>query len=202
MARAGDAIESPVAGARIVFCKTASDTNGELLQYEEFLKGFGRGQLEHVHPYQEERFQIISGTARISVDGQERDYGADETVVVPSGVRHAWRNPSEKQVHLIIEFRPAMRLETFLETYFGLAKDGKVNPKSGLPNSFQLAVVAREFKDEVYVTRLPLIVQRVHHALFAPVGKLLGYEARYPEYTGPEEPLAARKEDASAALKR
>ena len=199
MAREGDAIESPVAGARIVFRKTARDTNGELLQYEEFLKGGGRGQREHVHPYQEERFKIISGTARIGVGGQERDYGAGKTVVVPAGIRHAWGNPSEEPVHVIIEFRPALRLETFLETHFGLAKDGKVNPKSGLPNPFQLAVVAREYEDEVYLARPSPLVQRVHYALFAPIGKLLGYEARYPEYTGPEEPLAGGNEDPSAA---
>jgi len=33
-------------------------------------------------------------------------------------------------------------------------------------------------------------VQRVLFGLLAPIGKLLGYKARYPEYSGPEEPLA------------
>jgi mannose-6-phosphate isomerase-like protein (cupin superfamily) len=194
MARAGDTIESPVSGARIVFRKTAHDTNGELLQYDEFLKVGGHGPREHVHPYQEERFEILSGTARIGVCGRERDYGAGKTVSVPAGVPHVWGNPGEVEVHLIIEFRPALRVETFLETYFGLQKDGKVNPKSGLPNPFQRAVISREYEDEVYLARPPLFVQRVFSGLLAPIGKLLGYEARYPEYSGPEEPLARRRE--------
>jgi quercetin dioxygenase-like cupin family protein len=194
MARAGDTIESPVSGARIVFRKTAHDTNGELLQYDEFLKVGGRGPREHVHPYQEERFEIVSGTARIGVRGQERDYGAGETVLAPAGVRHVWWNPGEEEVHLIIEFRPALRVETFLETFFGLHKDGKVNPKSGLPNPFQRAVISHEYEDEVYLAWPPLFVQRVFSGLLAPIGKLLGYEARYPEYSGPEAPLARRRE--------
>jgi quercetin dioxygenase-like cupin family protein len=194
MARAGDTIESPISGARIRFLKTSRDTNGELLRYDEFLKRGGRGPREHVHHYQEERFEVLSGTARIGVRGQERDYGAGKTVVVPAGTPHVWGNPSEEEVHLIIEFRPALRVETFLETHFGLQKDGKVNPKSGLPNLFQRAVIAREYEDEVYLTRPPLFVQRALFGLLAPIGRLLGYKARYPAYSGPEEPLAGGRE--------
>ena len=190
MAKAGDTIESPPTGARILFLKTARDTNGELLQIDDAMKGGGRVAIEHVHPYIEERFEILSGTVRLSMRGQQRDVGAGETVVVPAGTPHVWRNPSEEEVHLIIEFRPALRVETFLETLFGLQKDGKANPKSGLPNLFQQAVIAREYEDEVYLTRPPLFVQRALFGLLAPIGKLLGYKARYPEYSGPEEPLA------------
>jgi quercetin dioxygenase-like cupin family protein len=189
MARAGDTIESPVSGARIVFRKTARDTNGELLQYDEFLKVGGRGPREHVHPYQEERFEIISGTARIGVGGQVRDFGAGQKVVVPAGTPHFWGNPSKEEVHLIIEFQPALRAETFLETFFGLQKDGKVNPKSGLPSPFQLAVMSREYEDEVYPVWPPRFVRRVQSGLLAPIGKQLGYTVRYPEYSGPEESL-------------
>ena len=42
MARAGDTIESPPSGARIVFLKTARDTNGQLLQLDDVMKGGGR----------------------------------------------------------------------------------------------------------------------------------------------------------------
>ena len=38
MAREGDVIENPVSGARIVFRKTARNTNGELLQFDLFFK--------------------------------------------------------------------------------------------------------------------------------------------------------------------
>jgi hypothetical protein len=36
---------------------------------------------------------------------------------------------------------------TFFETYFGLAKDGKVG-KNGLPNPLQIMVLARAYHDE------------------------------------------------------
>ncbi|CAA9439391.1 MAG: hypothetical protein AVDCRST_MAG01-01-3502 [uncultured Rubrobacteraceae bacterium] len=51
----------------------------------------------------------------------------------------------------------------------------------------QLALIFREFEDELYPVRPPLFVQRALFGLLAPVGELLGYRARYPRYSGPEE---------------
>jgi hypothetical protein len=70
MAKAGDTIESPVSGARIVFLKTARDTDGELLQLDDVMKGGGRVPIEHVHPHMEERFEILSGSACLSMRGK------------------------------------------------------------------------------------------------------------------------------------
>jgi quercetin dioxygenase-like cupin family protein len=193
MAKAGDTLESPLSGARIVFLKTARDTSGELLQLDDVMKGGGRVPIEHVHPHMEERFEILSGTARLSMRGQERDVGAGETIVVPAGTPHVWWNAGEEEAHLILEFRPALRTETLFETVFGLAQDGKVNSKNGLPNPLQLAVIVREYEDEIYLARPPLFVQRVLFGLLAPIGKLLGYKARYPEYSG-EEPQVGGSE--------
>jgi hypothetical protein len=44
MAKAGDTIESPLSGARIVFLKTARDTNGELLQLTSRLRASRRAR--------------------------------------------------------------------------------------------------------------------------------------------------------------
>jgi quercetin dioxygenase-like cupin family protein len=194
MAKAGDTIESPHSGARIVFLKTARDTNGELLQLDDVMQGGGRVPIEHVHPYMEERFEILSGTARLRIRGQERDVGGGETVVVPAGTPHVWGNPNEDEVHLILELRPALRMEEWFETFFGLQKDGKVNPKSGLPNTLQWAVISREYEDEIYLASPPLWVQRVRFGLLATIGKLLGYKARYPKYSGAEEAAGAGRE--------
>ncbi len=78
-------------------------------------------------------------------------------------------------MHLIAELRPALRLEEWFETFFGLAKDGKLNSKIGLPNPFQWAVIARQYEDEFYLARPPLFVQGVLFGLLTPIGKLLGY---------------------------
>jgi hypothetical protein len=121
-------------------------------------EGGGRVAAEHVNPYQEERFEILSGTARLSMRGQERDVGAGETVTVPAGTPHVWRNPGEEEVHVFAQLRPALRIQTWFETFFGLAKDGKVNLKNGLHNRLQWAVIDREYEDEIHLASPPLWV--------------------------------------------
>jgi hypothetical protein len=69
MARAGDELVDPITGERMIFRKTAKETDGELLQLDRIGKaGWKAGPL-HVHPYQEERFEVISGTLGSHVAG-------------------------------------------------------------------------------------------------------------------------------------
>ena len=147
---------------------------------------------EHVHPRQEERHEVLSGTLRGRVGGQERDYTQGQRVVGPAGVPHAWQNPSsEEELRFVSELRPPLVFETILETAFGLARDGKTT-KQGIPKDpLQLAVLVDETRGMFYSSRVPVAVQEAFLAIFgvlASVGRLLGYKARYPQYSGPEEP--------------
>ncbi len=183
MARPGDVIENPVIGARIIFRKTARDTNGELLQFDFFLKPHGLGPPEHIHTRQEERFQVVSGTMRFRVSGNEQSLSAGQALVAPPGTPHTFWNDGDDEVHVLSEIRPALKSETYFETYFGLARDGKSN-KRGRPNLLQVVVLARE--QDFFLAGPPIPVQRAVIAVLAPIARLLGYRARYPQYSGPE----------------
>src|SRR3972149_10527254 len=116
MAKAGDVIENPVTGERIVFRKTAGGTNGELLQFELFLKPHGFVPVEHIHSRQEERPEVVSGSVRYRLGGEEDSLGAGGGGGVPSGVPPALWNDTDDEAHLIMEVRPALGVETALET--------------------------------------------------------------------------------------
>jgi mannose-6-phosphate isomerase-like protein (cupin superfamily) len=180
MARTGDNIEHPVTGERIEFLTTAEDTGGESLRMELLVEPRGFAAAEHVHPRQDEHFKILSGTIRYRVDGVEREAGAGDELVVPKGVTHVWENGGDEDLRMILEFRPALRSEEFFESYFALGQDGKTNPKTGLPNPVRMAVLLHEFRNEIHLARPPLLVQRIAFGALALVGRLLGYEARYP----------------------
>lgn len=137
--------------------------------------------LAHVHPRQEERFQIISGSARIRVGRRKVSAGSDETVVVPSGTIHRLWNAGAEELHAVIEFRPALRTEQGFEQLFGLARDGKLG-KRGIPNPLRMAVMAPDYFDEVSLPFVPRRVQRALFAALAPVGRALGYHGFDPRY--------------------
>jgi len=177
----------PVTGERIVFRKRSRDTAGELLEMTLYLAPRGFIAAQHVHPYQEERFEVSGAPVMFRVAGKERLYQPGETAVVPAGVPHVWWNPSPEEAATLVQFRPALDTETFFETLFGLASDGKVG-KSGLPNPLQMMVLARAYHREM---ALPSPAQQVLGTialLVAPIGRALGYRGRYERYSGPERP--------------
>jgi len=204
MAHQDETIENPLTGERMTFLKTTADTNGQSFEFE-FLAPPGWAVSEHIHPHQQERTQMVAGDLSGRVAGEEFRLVPGEVRVVPSGVVHAWRNPSdEEEARFSVEFSPALKMESGFETAWALARDGKAT-KAGLPkNPLQLVVFANEHKDEVFLTRPPIPVQKALFAvlgLLAPVGRLLGYRAAYPQYSAPEEPAGSGSSSAAPRLR-
>jgi quercetin dioxygenase-like cupin family protein len=183
MARAGDVLDNPVSGQRIIFRKTTEDTGGELLEVESvYTKPSPSRPPAHYHPHQEERFEVLSGSLMVVVEGEARAYGEGEAFVVPPGVSHEmWTE--EAGTRMTWRIRPAMKTEAFFETLWGLARAGKTDEK-GVPNLLRVAVLFREYSEEFRLARPPWPVRRSLFALLAPLGRLLGYRARYSERGG------------------
>jgi quercetin dioxygenase-like cupin family protein len=171
MAKAGDILEHPVTGERIIFRKTAKDTGGELLQADVIMKPHGFVAAEHVHPRQEERFEVLSGSVQFRVNGVKREVHAGEITVVPPRTPHVWWNDSDHEAHVLVDVRPALRFEEFFETFFGLAQAGKVDRKTGLPNPFVLALVMREFNQEIRLAQPPAPIQSILFGVLGAVGR-------------------------------
>ena len=182
MARAGDELTHPVTGERVRWRQVAADTDGALLQGDLFAKPGGFVAAAHVHPKQEERFEVVAGSLTLRVGRQERTLEAGDVAVIPAGRPHRWWNSGDREVHVLAEFMPALRTEVFFETFFGLGQDGKTNRK-GLPNPLQLAVLLGEYDEEIRLARPPAAVQKVLFAPLARLGRTRGYRGWYPEYS-------------------
>jgi quercetin dioxygenase-like cupin family protein len=180
MARAGDVIENPITGETMTFLVTGRETAGELLRIDMVVRPGGFAAGEHVHPRQEEHFEIARGEITLRVDGKERVYGAGEHVTIPAGTPHVWWNSGTNDLRVILDFRPAGRFDEFITTFFALARAGKTN-RRGLPtNLLQLAVTFAEYRDVLYGTTPPMAVQQILFAVLVPLGRLLGYRPDEP----------------------
>jgi quercetin dioxygenase-like cupin family protein len=189
-------------GDRFHILESSRDTNDRSLRGDYFAAPRAKVP-EHVHREQEERFEVVSGTLGLRVGGREMTLSPGQSAVGPPGVPHKWWNPSEdEEVHLLVGLRPGRDVETWLETLLGLARDGKTT-RTGIPkNPLQLAVMLDELGRWAYVTGVPMPVQKVllvPLASLAFVGRLLGYKASYPEYSGSELPLGIEGERPSEA---
>lgn len=187
MARADGVIENPITGERITLLNTSRDTNGELLRFEYLVPPHTPGPPLHVHPYQEERFvEILSGTLGARLGHDEQSLGKGQGFTVPPGTPHIWRNDGGEEAHMLVEIRPALRMEEVFETTFNLAREAKTDERGVPKNPLQAAATAREYSDQLRLAWPPFAVQRVLLGFFAPICKLLGYKGRYPKYDVPE----------------
>lgn len=183
MTNTGDTIRNPLTGERITFLQTTRDTNGELLRFE-YLIPPGFSIPEHVHPRQEERHEILSGTLTGRVGGREGTFVEGQGVIGPAGVPHAWRNPSDAEGLVIIsELRPALGFEGVIETAFAIAGDLKTDRIGAPKHLMRISVLLDGSRDDFYPTQIPMPVWRAAlalNAVLARAGRSLGYDDGRP----------------------
>ena len=85
MARNGDELFNPATGLRTVFRQTAEETNGELLQVDWIADGPWTTGPDHIHPLQDERFEVVSGRLGLRVNGVEHVLEPGDALEAPAG---------------------------------------------------------------------------------------------------------------------
>ena len=188
MIRAGDTLENPITGERIVFRQTSRETNGEAVVIETYVQPDGFVAAAHVHPSQEERFEVLRGAVGFRVGRKKVVAGPGQRLTVPAGTAHRFWNAGDEVAHFVCEIRPALQFESLIETMFTLAAEGRTNRK-GMPGLLQLAVIADEHFDTVRLPFPPAWLQRLGLAMGAPLGRMLGFRATY-EPRAPKAPTA------------
>jgi quercetin dioxygenase-like cupin family protein len=165
MAQAGQTIDNPVTGERIVFRQTSADTGGRLLEVDLVLSPDGHVPGAHIHPKQEERFEIVSGTMKFRLGLRKIIARPGDVVAVPPGKIHKFQNAGETPVHARVQVRPALQMEELFETSVRLAQQGRTTRK-GLPRPLDLSLFVAKFADEV---RAPFPPAPVVNATLAPL---------------------------------
>jgi quercetin dioxygenase-like cupin family protein len=178
MATAGQVLENPVSGERITFHKTRADTDGESLIFDLQLSPDGHVPGAHIHPVQEERFEVLYGSMKFRKGIRTIVARAGETVVVPPGVMHRFENAGDGYTFARVEVRPALRMEDLLETAVAFAREGRTM-SSGMPYPLELALFMREFEAEVKPPLLPAAFVRIGTGPLAWLAHRRGIDRRY-----------------------
>lgn len=173
MALAGQEIVNPEIGERMRFIQTAADTQGALLETEQWLAPGGAVAIRHVHPEQEERFTILSGSLRMEVGRGETILGAGDSVTIAPGVAHRFSNVGDTEVHFIGEVRPALRTEEMFEKMAAITRREGATPDKHL-GLLTTAPLFFHYRREVAVPVVPLGLQRAALAALATLARALG----------------------------
>lgn len=180
---AGEIVHDPVFGHRLRFEDTTDEHGAPAVLCEMWIEP-GGGVPPHVHPRMEERFTVLAGRPEF-LAGRSwvvRDPG--ETVVIPAGTRHAYRNRSDAEAHVrCIATPPDPALAGFLTEAAALARAGRIT-KLGIPKGargwLQGAVMIEAYGHMVEMSfppAPPRPVQRLLFPLLAAIAKRRGYRA-------------------------
>ena len=116
MPEAGQEIEG-FGGMRLLLVRTGAETDGELLEMEASYSGEAGMPPQHLHPKQAERFEVLEGSMRAIVDGEERVYDVGASFEVPVGTPH--QMAAEGRTRMRWQVMPALRTAEFFERLYG-----------------------------------------------------------------------------------
>ncbi len=193
MAITGQVLDNPISGERITFRKTAADTDGEVLAVDLELSPDGHVPGTHVHPLQEERFEVVAGTMKFRRGLRTVTAHPGDSVVVPAGKAHRFENAGNTPARVRVEVRPALRMEELFEAAVALACEGRTTT-GGMPHPLDLALFMREFDDEVRAPFVPAAVVRAVMAPLAWLARRRGLDSRYrPAPSAPQSRRDSRR---------
>ena len=85
MITTGQSITNSVTGETLVFRTTSADANGECVVVETYVEPNGAVAAAHVHPSQEETFEVIAGELEFRLGKRKLVAGPGDRVLVPAG---------------------------------------------------------------------------------------------------------------------
>jgi len=175
-------IEDPVLRQRFGFRREVDDRGEDVLHIDAWVDP-GGGVTPHIHPAMEERFTVVEGRPSFLAGRAWQEAAPGQTIVVPPGTRHAYRNTGDTVAYITCKAKPPSTLQPFLEDAAALSRAGRIT-RQGLPKSvdavLQAAVMVEAYRDMVVLLFPPLpppVVQRVVMPLLARLGRRRGYRA-------------------------
>lgn len=185
MAQAGDVIDNPVQQHSVKFIETTAQSNGASLKLEYTIQPDGNPLPWHIHLKQAEHFTVVSGQLGVRLDTFENItiLNVGEEIHIEAKRPHQFYNASDTEpVTTIFEVTPAGDFETFLKTYYGLARDGKIR-NSQLPTNLLQAMVLADIADTypAWGTFSAYVIAFILKIL-GTFARLLGYKALPDQY--------------------
>ena len=109
----------------------------ELLEVETEYAANGIAPPKHFHPEQDERFEVLGGTLRVNVDGDERDLAAGDTIEIPRGAVHQMWNPGEVPARVRWQTIPAGRTEEFFTSMDEINREDRLEEFPSVVERFE-----------------------------------------------------------------
>lgn len=181
MATKGSVIINKLTGEEITWIETSIDNGGKSLIMDFTVAPDGKVPVRHIHPNQDELFEIKSGVLKVEHKGEIKYLSPGDMAKIPMGDPHQWWNESKTEpIKMRVTLQPALNTVIFFEQYFGLANDNK-SKADGSPKFLQIMAMCNKY--EMFIDGPPIFIQRLMGFLLGGFAKLIGYKSYYRKYS-------------------
>jgi quercetin dioxygenase-like cupin family protein len=162
MAQPGEVVHNPITGERYRWQLTSAETGGELARAEVRVRPGGGSTIEHVHPYSEERFEVLAGRMILEVNGFRQVLVRGDRGRVGAGVPHRWWSSStgDEELRVLLEVRDPRGYEAMIDDAFVAARTGQID-ESGRMRPLSAAMFLDRHRESFRPTRPPEWALRV-----------------------------------------
>jgi quercetin dioxygenase-like cupin family protein len=129
---------------------------------------------KHLHPAQEEHFEVLAGTLRARVGDQDYVLDPGDTLDIPAQTPHQMWNGGAEEARVLWQTRPRLRTEQWFTALDALQRQGRVG-KDGMPGPLAFGAMLTEYSDVFRLAVGPDPVVRGALAVLGVAGRARGY---------------------------
>lgn len=114
-------------GETITFVKTSKDTQGAFTEIICTIPAGKDGPPPHIHPLQDEIFEVIEGKLELSAKGKKIVLEEGQSFNVSANTAHTFSNPLDRETKFRATYKPALDIEYVLVQGFEII-NSQANP--------------------------------------------------------------------------
>jgi quercetin dioxygenase-like cupin family protein len=171
------------AGDSMELLETSAMTNGARVRACIVFGASGARVPAHIHPYQDETYEVISGRLTYLLDGTKHVAATGSTVRLPHNVPHQHFSEGPEEAVTVQTMTPGLDFDYVLETIFGLGSEGRLR---GVTVMVQGLVLIHKMKAAFAFAVLPVWFQKALARIVTPIAYRCGYRAVYQRFSGEE----------------
>lgn len=114
-------------GETITFVKTSKDTEGTFTEVICTIPAGQNGPPPHIHPLQDEIFEVIEGKLELSANGKKIVLEQGQSFNVTAKMAHSFSNPLDTEIKFRATYKPSLDIEYILVQGFE-ALNSQANP--------------------------------------------------------------------------
>jgi mannose-6-phosphate isomerase-like protein (cupin superfamily) len=149
----------------VVSYDDTQELNSPLRPFEVVTELYPGGESAvHVHPHQDETYEVREGEMQLFLNGSWKTLKAGERAAIPKGSVHAFRNKGMQKVVAVNTHSPGLRFGEMLETIQTYINEGKISGTTGFRNLAHMSSIMVKYNEVMTTVKPPATVVNQPHS--------------------------------------